>query len=184
MAIGSLVAALGILLAYCSGVIRPPRPMFHDDYGTVGFELVSEWKKTTPIRDEYGQWAWIDAGDNIVAVHATATADSGRSHAMIGGRRSARFRLGSAWDDTRDNQYAEIPRQPDSLFVILPDGRWMAFSLRPKQADQFFRRGLEEGILADVLLATGTLLVNEVKARYEEFLKGYVRPQREKQENP
>ena len=174
--LAGLAVGTGLMFAYCTGVIRPPRRMFHDNFGPVGFEVVSDWKPNPPLADAHGQWLWVDMTDNILAVHATGTAESGRSKAMHGGRDWAKFRFGSAWDDERDNQYVTIPRQPDTLFVILPDGRWKGFALDTDQAAQFYRRGAEDG-MPDVLGGARALLVADERAKFEEFLAGYVPPQ-------
>jgi hypothetical protein len=173
---GCLVGGLGFVLACCAGVIRPPRPMFCDGYAAGGFGLVPYWIPNTPLRDAHGHWLWVDKGDNVLAIHATGTADSGRSHAMTGGRTQARIRLGSAWDDVRDNQYVTVPRVRDALVVVLPDGRWTAFDLDRGQAERFYRAGIEEEV-PDLLRGAGSLLDEGEKARFEEFLAGYEPPQ-------
>jgi hypothetical protein len=165
-------------LVFCPGIGRPPRPMFHDSYGAGGFEVVPYWIPNTPLVDDHGHWLWVDEGDNLMVVQATETAERGRSHAMIGGRTQSQFRLGSAWDDERDNQHATIPRMRDTLVVILPDGRWLASPLATGQAARFFRNGLQEQP-PDLLQAAGSLLHGEAISRFQEFLKGYVRPEPE-----
>jgi hypothetical protein len=97
---------------------------------------------------------------------------------MVGGSTAARFRLGSAWDDERDNQYIRILRRRDALIVILPDGRWQSFPLHSGQAAGFFRGQLERDELsADLLGDAGALLDDGEKAEFESFLKGYVPPE-------
>jgi hypothetical protein len=113
----------------------------------------------------------------LLVVQATGTAERGRSHAMVGGRTMARFRLGSAWDDERDNQYVTIPRTRDALIVILPDGRWQPFPLGPGQAAGFFRGQLDrDEPSADLLRDAGALLDEGGKAEFESLLKEYVPP--------
>lgn len=172
--VGCLVAVC-FVVACCAGVIRPPRPMFHDSYGAGGFELLPYWIPNTPLRDSHGQWVWVDKGDNVLVVHATGTPDTGRSHAMTGGHEQARFRLGSAWNDERDNQYITIPRTRHELVVILPDGKWLSFSLGQGHAAQFFRERINKEV-PDLLRDAGLLLSREEKGRLDEFLKGYEPP--------
>jgi hypothetical protein len=139
--------------------------------------LAYYWIPNTPIADSHGHWAWVDGEDNLLVVQATGTAERGRSHAMVGGRTMARFRLGSAWDDERDNQYVTIPRTRDALIVILPDGRWQPFPLGPGQAAGFFRGQLDrDEPSADLLRDAGALLDEGGKAEFESLLKEYVPP--------
>jgi len=152
--------------------------MLHESYGAGGHGLVSYWIRNTPLADRHGQWAWVDGADNLIVVQATGTAERGRSHAMIGGQSAARFRLGSAWDDARDHQYVTIPRTTNALIVILPDGRWQPFPLRPDQAAGFFRVQLErDEPSADLLQDAGALLEENGKIEFKLFLKGYVPPE-------
>lgn len=172
---GCSIAVLGLVVACCTGVIRPPRPMFHDSYAAGGFGLVPYWIPNTPLRDTHGQWLWLDMEFNVLVIQATGTAETGRSHAMVAGRERARFRLGRAWDVEHDNQYVTIPKTRDSLIVILPPGKWLAFGLRRGQAEQYFRKAIREE-LPDLLLGVGSLLGQEEKARFDELLAEYARP--------
>ena len=89
---GCLVGVLGlvaVIVAICAGLIRPPRPMFHDSDAAGGFGLVPYWIANTPLADARGQWLWLDAGDNVIDIHATGTAERGRSQSMAAGRTRA-----------------------------------------------------------------------------------------------
>jgi hypothetical protein len=182
--VGCLFFIACVIVAQCAGIIRPPRPMFHDSYAPVGMGLIYAWIPNTGLADKHGHWTWADETDNLLVVQATGTADNGRSFAMDGGWRSASFRLGSAWDDKRDNQYVTIPRTQNALVVILPDGRWQQFPLRCGQAAAFresaaFRQSQvgRDNRSVNILQDAGALLDAGGKDDFEAFLKGYVPPE-------
>lgn len=173
IALLTLPLALGLLC--CTGIVRPPRPMFHNDYFANDRSFFPMWYPTTPCADEHGHWTWADFEDNLLVVQATGTAERGRSQAMAAGTQRARFRLGSGWDDERDNQHAIIARMRDALVVILPDGQWERFSLGPGLAREFHRQWVAEPP-ANLLREAGTLLSAEERARLGKFLAAYKEP--------
>ncbi len=40
----TLMSLTALMIALCSGLIRPPRPMFHETYAAGGFGLVLTWQ--------------------------------------------------------------------------------------------------------------------------------------------
>jgi hypothetical protein len=179
MKVSRLLPAGGIVLGaclcgYCSGLIRPPRPMFHEGYGPVGFGVVLDWKGTPPFIDPLGHWAVVDEQDNLAVVQATGSAERWRSKPWRAGRTETAFRLGGA-EDREGDAHVTIPRMKDALVVILPDGRWQEFPLRPGQASAFFRPHLTRRS-PDLLAEARVLLTEGDRAKFGTFLKGYVPP--------
>ena len=170
-------SGFGLVVAFCAGVIRPPRPMFHESYAPGGLGWIPTWGRNGPLRDNRGQWLWVDSGDNLLVVHATGTAERGRSHPIIGGTQAARIRLGSAWADEPELRYVRITRTRDRLVVILPDGRSRAFPIGPGQASAFFKHETQrESPSFDLVEAVGSVLDRESRAPLVEFLSGYAAP--------
>jgi hypothetical protein len=174
-----VTGGFGISIAFRAGIIRPPRPMFHEAYAAGGFGLLPTWQPNPMFADERGQWLYFDEGDNLIVVQATGTGERGRSKPMTGGTRAARFRLGSAWDDVEDSQYVRVPRTRDKLVVILPDGRWETFPIGPGRATQVYRDEVgRDNPNTDLIKAVGSILGGAEKARFEGFLKQYKPPER------
>jgi hypothetical protein len=174
-----LASGFGILIAFCAGVIRPPRPMFHNTYAAGGFGLLPTWQPGPSLVDDHGQWLRVDEDDNLLVIHATGTAAHSRSHPMTAGVVAARFRLGSAGADEPERQYVRIPRTRDSLIVILSEGRREAFPIGPGQATRFFREEIQRETLSpDLLKAARSILDGETIARIDAFLKEYTPPVR------
>ena len=172
-----LVCGSGALIAFFAGLIRPPRPMFHESYGAGGFGLVPMWQPNPTFADFRGQWLYFDESDNLIVVQATGTRERSRSKPMTGGTRAARFRLGSAWDVQTDNQYVRIPRTRDKLALILPEGRWKAFPIGPGRATLVYKAELgRDQPSPDLLKSVGSILERDVAAGFEEFLSGYIPP--------
>jgi hypothetical protein len=155
--------------------------MFHEGYAAGGFGILPRWQPDPVFVDKRGQWLWYDEGENLVVIQATGIRERSRSHPLTAGTRAARFRLGSAWDDVRDNQYVRIPRMRDLLVVILPDGRWQTFRLGAEKAAQVSRIALEElerdDLARDLLRSIRPSLDRAATARLEDFLKGYKPPE-------
>jgi hypothetical protein len=171
-----LAGGFGILIAFCAGVIRPPRPMFHEAYGAGGFGFIPTWQPNPAFFDHHGQGLYFDAGDNLIVFQATGVPQRSRSRPMIGGRRAARFRLGSA-DDKPDDHYVTIPRTRDRLIVILPDGRWEAHPIGSGKARQVHIVEISrDQPTPDLLESVVSVLDGHEKALVEEFLKGYTPP--------
>ena len=141
----AVAGGFGILIAFLTGVIRPPRPMFHESYAAGGFGLLPTWNPNPMFADDHGQWLYFDAGDNLIVVQATGTAERTRWQPMTAGTQAARFRLGGARDDPRDSQHVRIRRTRDKLFLILPGGRWEAFPIRPGRAMEVYRAEVGRG---------------------------------------
>lgn len=172
---GCLLGVVAFVIAFCAGIIRPPRPMFSDSYAAGGFGIVPMWQPNTPIQDQHGHWLWVDEGGNVIAIQATGTGKLGRSHAMAGGLAFARFRVGDAEVDEKNDRYVTVPRTRDALIVILPDGRWRTFPSNG-QALPFFRACVEMERLPNLLSEVVTLLDGETKGQFEEFIRGYSPP--------
>jgi hypothetical protein len=152
--------------------------MFHETYAAGGHGFVPYWLPNTAWAYSHGNWFWVDTADNLLVVHATGTTERGRSHAMVGGQKAARFRLGSAWDVERDNQHVTIPRTTDALVLILPDVRWRRFPLRSGQAAGFMRSELhQDQPSANLLPNAGALLDANGLIEFEAFLNGYTPPE-------
>lgn len=172
--VGFLLVPIAFVLLFCAGVVRLPRPMFHNDF-SAGERLWPHWEPPHPCRDECGHWAWADYEDNLLVVQATGVAETGRSKPLAAGVKQARFRLGSAWEDERSNTHVIIPRMHDALVVILPDGRWQRFSLAPGFAKDFHREWVTE-LASNLLRDAAGLLDGEERMRLDEFLKEYQEP--------
>lgn len=173
--VGCLLGGVGFVIAFCAGIVRPPRPMFCDNYAAGGFEVVPMWQPNTPFVDGHGHWLWIDQGDNLVALQATGKAERRRSHALSRGLTSARFRLGGPDVDEQYDRHVTIPRARDALVVILPDGRWQAFPSKG-QARPFFLDCLYQDPIPNLLSEVATLLDADTRGRFDEFIRGYSPP--------
>jgi hypothetical protein len=152
--------------------------MFCDYYGG---RLVPEWQRVTPLTDDRGHWVWVDKEDNLMVIHTTGIPKDGRSKPISSDCSEARFRLGSAWDDARDNQYVTIPRMQDTLVVIRPEGKWQKFPLGEGLAAKFYRAQLHQRS-SNMLQDAGALLDKEAREKFNDFLKGYVAPEPPKQD--
>ena len=104
-----MLGGAGFIVASCTGLFRPPRPMFHDSYAAGGFGLVPYWIRNTPSVDAQGQWLCVDRGDNVLVIQATGTAEGGRSHPMSGGRSSATFALAVHGMTSRTTDTSRFP---------------------------------------------------------------------------
>ncbi len=173
--LAAVLASTIFIVAFCGGLIRPPRPVFHESYAAGGFGLIPTWHPNATVADRHGQRLWTDRPDNFLVIQATGTSERGRSHAMTSGTEASRFRLGSASDYEKDNLYVRIPRMRDTLVVILPDGRWKSFPLELGEAGQFYMQAGNEPS-DDLFQAIEPFLAQTVRDQLREYLEGYSRP--------
>ena len=64
----------------------------------------------------------------------------------------------------------------DALIVILPDGRWQSFFVRPEESTGSSEAKRSVVSRADLLRDAGALLDGQRKTGFDDFLQGYVRP--------
>ena len=182
LGLGCLLGTLTVSVGWCSGIIHPRRPMFHHDVGLerrLGYllGLGPYWIPNHSWSDDYGHFLHLDDADNLLVLHATGGVASGNER-IAAGMTETRFRLGDAEADWAESKQVTTPRTRDALVVILPDGRWLQFPLRSAQAVTFFKRavGGAFGEEPDLLAESSSLLAEEAKMEFDEFVKGYVRP--------
>src|SRR4029078_5614798 len=118
------VTSLGVrTFLLLNGTIRPPRPMFCNEFGRHhDFQIFPEWSPTYYLYDERNIVGWTDYEDNAIVLVLTPPRARWelpslrpRLHSLRPGLEQSSIELGD------DGPVAKITRQKNTLFVVFPD---------------------------------------------------------------
>ena len=136
VAFGVLGTIAVLVTLRMTGLWRPPRPMFANEFGVhVERPSVPTWRYCEPLVDQHGVWIWADFADNVLAVHVTGIQDTSRIGPIVPGVQETKFRLGLYPVD----RWATLQRTQNELVMLSQSGRFLRFPLPHGAAESFYR---------------------------------------------